>query len=465
VISLRLGFGLQMQQTQRLIMTPELRQAIQVLLLPVAELSDYIEEELLENPCLEAESKEEPEEPEQPQKSEEPRAEASTRELLEFLGGQERSGAPQDGDDELGFEAFTPTVPTLEEHLMAQLLLAGLDGRGRVIGEFLIGSLDDHGYLTMGTAEVAGRLGVPEGRVVQVLQVIQGFDPAGVGARTLQECLLLQWATVDDGNPLVRELIERYLDDLAEGRITRIAEALGATPLEVQVAADTIRTLDPKPGRRFGQPNETRYVVPDIFVERVGREYVVLVNEAPVPRLLVSNQYRQMLSDEAEPEARKYVEQKIHSAMWLIRAIDQRRMTLHKVTEAIIRFQRDFFDRGVRHLRPLTLREVAETVGVHESTVSRATAGKYAQTPQGTYELKFFFSSGVDGARGEGVAAESVKRLMADLIAKENTAEPLSDQVLTDLLNKQGVHISRRTVAKYREEMGVPSSAKRKRYS
>jgi RNA polymerase sigma-54 factor len=445
-----------MQQTQRLIMTPELRQAIQVLLLPVNELTDFIEEELLENPCLEAELKVEPDEA---------GPETDTQKLLEYLGRQERGGgAVQDGDDESGFEAYTPTMPTLQEHLTAQLLLAGLSARDRAVGEFLVGSLDDHGYLTIATAEVAARLMVSEAAVIEVLHVIQGFDPAGVGARSLTECLLLQWATVDDGNPLVPLLIQHHLDDLGESRITRIAEELGVTPVAVQAAGDMIRTLDPKPGRRFGRPNETRYVVPDVFVERIGRDYVVLVNEAPLPRLLVSNQYRQMLSGQVEADARKYVEQKIHSALWLIKAVEQRRMTLYKVMEAVIRHQREFFDRGIRHLRPLTLHEVADAVGVHESTVSRATAGKYAQTPQGTYELKFFFSSGVEGARGEGVAAESVKRLMADVIAKEEPSEPLSDQALTDLLNKQGVHISRRTVAKYREEMGVPSSGKRKRY-
>lgn len=456
---MRLGFGLQMQQTQKLVMTPELRQAIAVLQLPVTELGDFIEQELLENPCLEAEPKEEAEEPAQPPEA---------RKLLEYLGTDNDYGdngrGSQDTDDELTFEAFTATVPTLQEHLMAQLYLAGLGAGERRIGEFLIDSLDDHGYLTIATAEAAEKLSVAEAEILRVLQVIQTFDPAGAGARSLQECLLLQWATVDDGNPLVPLLIEHHLDDLGEGRITRIAEELGVTPADVQSAADMIRTLDPKPGRRFGRPNETRYVVPDVLVERVGHEYVVLVNETPIPKLLVSNHYRQMLNTPVEAEAKKYVEQKIHSALWLIKAIEQRRMTLYKVTESIVKFQRDFFDRGVRYLRPLTLKDVAEVVGVHESTVSRATSGKYAQTPAGTFELKFFFSSGVDNARGEGVAAESVKRMIADLIAKEDPAEPLSDQALTEMLNKQGVNISRRTVAKYREEMGVPSSGKRKRY-
>ncbi|HYG59086.1 MAG TPA: RNA polymerase factor sigma-54 [Symbiobacteriaceae bacterium] len=453
---MRLGFGLHMQQTQKLIMTPELRQAIAVLQLPVTELGDFIEQELLENPCLEVEPKEE---------AEDPTHGVEVRKFLEYLGNDYTgNGSHAESEDEVTFEAFTATVPTLQEHLMAQLYMAGLNAALRRTGAFLIDSLDDHGYLTIELSEAASRLSIPLEQAEQALQAIQGFDPPGVGARTLQECLLLQWATVDDGNPLVTALIQNYLDALGEGRIMRVAEELGVTPAEVQEAADTIRTLDPKPGRRFGRPDETRYVVPDVAVERVGHEYVVLVNEAPVPKLLVSNHYRQLLSGQVEAEARKFVEQKIHSALWLIKALEQRRMTLYKVTEAVVRFQRDFFDRGIRCLRPLTLREVADVVGVHESTVSRATSGKYVQTPHGTFELKFFFSSGVDNARGEGVAQESVKRMIADLIAKEDSAEPLSDQGLTDLLNRQGVNISRRTVAKYREEMGVPSSGKRKRY-
>ncbi|MFZ5815618.1 MAG: RNA polymerase factor sigma-54 [Bacillota bacterium] len=458
-MTLRLGFGLQMQQTQRLIMTPELRQAIAVLQKPVAELGELIEGELLENPCLEAEPKED--------LAEEPEPALEARRLLEYLGsdGGDGGGGIHSGEEEGGFEAFTPTVPTLHEHLIAQLYLSGLPASDRRTAEFLIGSLDDHGYLTITLEEVAERLAVPVDRVEAVLRVVQSFDPAGVGARSLRECLLLQWATLDDGNPLVPQLIEHYLDDLAGGRIPRIAEALGVTCGEVQAAADLIRTLDPKPGRRFGRADETRYVIPDVIVERVGREYVVIVNDAPIPKLLVNNQYRRMLSGQVESEARKFVEEKIQSALWLIKAIEQRRLTLYRVTEAIVQFQRDFFDRGLRHLRPLTLREVAEVVGVHESTVSRATSGKYVQTPQGTFELKFFFSSGVDGARGEGVAAESVKKFIADLIAKEDPNEPLSDQALTDALSRMGLSISRRTVAKYREEMGVPNSGKRKRYA
>lgn len=454
---MRLGYGLHLQQTQKLIMTPELRQAIAVLQLPVAELEEFIEQELLENPCLEAEPKEETEAP------------IEARKLLEYLDGDYSGGGGGGGvganhDDEPTFESYTAALPTLSDHLLAQLFVNGMAESDARIGEFLIGSLDDHGYLTISLSDAAQQLGVAESELERVLTVLQSFDPPGVGARSLRECLRLQWATVDDGNPIVPRLIDDFLEDLADGRTVRIAEALGVSPLLVQEAADLIRTLDPKPGRRFGHQNETRYVIPDVIVERVGHEYFVIVNEGPVPRLSVSAEYRRMLGGQIENEARKYVEEKIHSALWMIKAIEQRRLTLYRVTEAIVRFQRAFFDRGIRHLRPLTLRDIGDEIGVHESTVSRATSGKYVQTPRGTFELKFFFSSGVDGARGQGVAQESVKRMIGDLIAGESPERPLSDQELTEMLVRQGVQISRRTVAKYREEMGVPSSSKRKRY-
>ncbi|MFS8640482.1 MAG: RNA polymerase factor sigma-54, partial [Symbiobacteriaceae bacterium] len=269
--------------------------------------------------------------------------------------------------------------------------------------------------------------------------------------------------SLEDPDPLVPEIIRHHLEDLAAGRIPRIAERLGVDCAAVQAAADAIRALDPKPGRRFGGGEQPRYVVPDVFVERVGSEYVVIVNEAPLPRLIVSPHYRRLL-ETADGQTRRYVEERIQSALWLIKSIEQRRLTLLRVTEAIVRFQRDFFDRGPRYLRPLTLRDVAQAVGVHESTVSRATSGKWAQTPRGMFELKYFFSSGVQMGCGEGVAAEAVKRMIADLIRQEDPSRPLSDQALAEALAAQGIRIARRTVAKYREEMGVPNSGQRRRY-
>jgi RNA polymerase sigma-54 factor len=453
-MGMRPGLEMQMQQSQRVIMTHELRQAIAVLQLPVTELEDFIAEELLENPCMEVE----------PRGEAEPLPPSRYKALLDYLGRSSERGDTTEHDDDVHLEPMVATIPTLYEHLTAQLLLTDLDPWGRRIGEYLIGSLNDHGFMTMELVEIAAALAVPESAVLKVLATIQGFDPPGVGARTLQECLLLQWATLGDTNPLVPLLIRDHLINLGEGRFLKIAEELAATPVQVQEAADLIRTLDPKPGRRFGQPGQTRYVVPDVVVERVGRDYLITVNEAPIPRLRVSQHYRQLLDSGADPEARQFVEKKINAALWLIRSIEQRRTTLQSVTQTIVGFQRAFFDQGFRALRPLTLREVAAVVGVHESTVSRSTAGKYVQTPRGIFALKFFFSSGVEAGQGDSIAAESVKRLIADLIAKEEPTEPLSDQTLADQLGTQGVQISRRTVAKYREEMRVPSSGKRRRY-
>ncbi|MBP2020068.1 RNA polymerase sigma-54 factor [Symbiobacterium terraclitae] len=452
---MRLGFNLRMQQTQRLVMTPELRQAIAVLQQPIAELSEVIAGELLDNPCLEAEPREAAEGAVRP---------GETGQLLDYLRqGEDGGAAAPEREEERTFEAVTPGLPTLAEHLDGQLGLMRLDAGQRRIARFLVGCLDEHGYLRTPVAEIAAQLRVSAQQVEAALEIIQSLDPPGVGARSLAECLLIQWAARGGTNPLVPRLITDHLDDLAAGRIPRIAERLGVSCAEVQAAADAVRTLDPKPGRHFGRADEARYIVPDVVVERVGGEYVVLVNEAPLPRLRVSQHYRRLL-DEADGATRRYLEERVQSALWLIRSIEQRRMTLLRVTEAIVRFQRPFFDRGPRYLRPLTLREVAEEVGVHESTVSRATSRKWAQTPQGTFELKYFFSSGVETGRGDAVAAEAVKRLIADLIRQEDPAEPLSDQALTDALSARGLRISRRTVAKYREEMGVPNSARRRRY-
>lgn len=450
---MRLGFELRMQQTQRLVMTPELRQAITVLQKPVAELSELIAGELLENPCLEAEPREPAEEG----------APSEVGRLLDFLGRGDWRGAPAEPDEEAAFEPLPPVVPSLAEHLHSQLGVLKLDREQERIARFLIGCLDDHGYLAVTVEEAAEQLGTSPDAVEAALRVVQSLDPPGVGARTLQECLLLQWESLEDPDPLVPEIIRHHLEDLAAGRIPRIAERLGVDCAAVQAAADAIRALDPKPGRRFGGGEQPRYVVPDVFVERVGSEYVVIVNEAPLPRLSVSPHYRRLL-ETADGQTRRYVEERIQSALWLIKSIEQRRLTLLRVTEAIVRFQRDFFDRGPRYLRPLTLRDVAQAVGVHESTVSRATSGKWAQTPRGMFELKYFFSSGVQMGCGEGVAAEAVKRMLADLIRQEDPSRPLSDQALAEALAAQGIRIARRTVAKYREEMGVPNSGQRRRY-
>jgi RNA polymerase sigma-54 factor len=351
----------------------------------------------------------------------------------------------------------------LHEHLELQLHLAVRDEISKKAGNYLLGCIDDNGYLCSTVAEAALALGMNEQIVGQVLELIQTFDPLGVGARNLQECLTLQLEQKGIENKLVKSIIADYLPDVATGRYKVIAEKLGCTPSDVQQAVDMIRTLDPKPGRAFGKEQST-YITPDITVERVNGKYVILVNDTNTPKLTINPYYRHVAMD-SDNESKKFLEGRLNSAVWLIKSIEQRRRTLYNVMEAIISLQQDFFDRGSKFLRPLIMKQVSEQIEVHESTVSRAIANKYVATPHGLVSLRSFFSTAVHNSTGgQDVAATKVKQKIKELIAGESATDPFSDQALGDILCQHGIKISRRTVAKYREELGIMSSAKRKRY-
>lgn len=449
-------------------MTPSLRQSLTILQLPVLELERYVQQQLLENPLLEL--------------GEDSGAGEEEREAGEEVAGLDlvvsASGDGQtdpralpgyaadtgegDGEDVVRIRA---PAPGLHEHLHGQVRLMSLPGPVRAAAHFLIDCLDDNGYLTLDVEEASAVCGQPLAVVAEALRVVQSLDPPGVGARNLQECLLLQWEVLGDGNPLVPVLIREHLQDLAAGRWTRIADALGTTPEEVQRAADSLRSLDPKPGRRLGGPDSIPYVFPDVIVKRDGPDFVVLVHETPSMRPVLSPAYRRLLDAgvDLDPTTRRFLERKLRSALWLLRSLEQRRLTLLRVSETLVALQRPFFERGPRYLQPLTLRRLAHAIGVHESTVSRAVAGKYIQTPHGLFEFRRFFPSGVRGDTGP-VSAENAKRLIAELVAGEDPHHPLSDREIAEALARWGVCISRRTVAKYREEAGIPSSARRRRY-
>jgi RNA polymerase sigma-54 factor len=368
-------------------------------------------------------------------------------------------------EEETSFENFVSSPPSLQEHLMMQLHLSNVSKIGFKIGEFLIGNLDKRGYLAISTREAAELLRVPEEEVERVLKLIQTFEPAGVGARNLKECLLIQVEQKNIDSPNIRRLIENHLKDLAEARYTRIAEALNITLAEVQRLKDLILTLDPKPGRNFSATNDTQYIVPDAIIQKVGDEYVVVMNDTIAPRLSINPYYRSLLySEDKESTISKFLAHKLDSALWLIKSIEQRRITLSKVIKSIVDVQRDFLDYGITCLKPLTLKQIADKIGVHESTVSRAISGKYVQTPRGLFELKFFFKNGLENVDGSSISSESIKKMIKEMVAGEDPYNPLSDQKIADNLKKKGIVISRRTVAKYREETGIPSSAKRKRY-
>jgi len=465
----RLGYGLNLEQSQKLIMTPELRQAIALLQLNTLELATYVEQQMLENPLLEVQ--EEVLEPQELEgtasldQSEEgdriaPDSELDWQEYFQYADSGKVYGNQARSEQVNSLEQFVAGTLTLQEYLLEQLCWQEQEGVGK-LAEYIIGNLNDDGYLTLSIEEVARDQKVAIDEAERALSIVQSLEPAGVGARTLAECLRLQLTLLPEV-PMEMPGFLEHLEDLATGRIQRIAHELKISVQRVQELADLIRTLDPKPGARFPADGELRYIVPDVVVEEVAGEYVVLVNDTAVPRLQINQAYRQALSKDEDQGTRQFVEQRLNSAAWLIRSIEQRRLTLYKVATAIVEHQAEFLRLGIRCLRPLTLRDIADEVGVHESTVSRATANKYVQTPRGIFEFKFFFATGI--GTDQVLTTEIIKQTLRELITTEDHQHPLSDQKVTELLCAKGMEISRRTVAKYRAELGIPAAAIRKRY-
>jgi RNA polymerase sigma-54 factor len=475
---------LSLRQSQRVVMTPLLQQAIQLLQLSTLELQEVVQKELLENPLLE----ELPETPETPEGQEgQPVAEANTVPTTDpitpeipprdqeqratddlpfdltavmFDDHEERSLVAQEDRDELPFENMVRSVSSLNDHLDEQLRFATEDPVVRKIGEEIIGNLDEDGYLRAELSEIATRCQVDVAAVEPVLAMVQAFDPPGVAARNIQECLLIQLKSDPNPDPVSVEIVEQHFDDLTRRRYPDIARALRLPLDRVMESVEEIMGLEPKPGRRFGG-NDSRYIVPDVVVHKMGSEYVVVLNEDGIPRLRVNSLYRSLLRNSGD-EAKQYVEQKLRSAVWLIKSVDQRQRTLRKVTQSIVKFQRAFLDKGIAHLKPLSLRDVGEDISMHESTISRVTTNKYVETPQGLFELKYFFHSGIASGDGEMVSSVSVKKMIQDLLANEDPAKPLSDQEVAQVLKGRGLVIARRTVAKYREELAILPSHQRR---
>ena len=467
---MEMSYGMVQQQVQKLVMTPQLRQAIQLLQLPTIDLAQYVQNELLTNPVLE--------EADLPaegtgDESQASRADDDQIDWARYFagdGGADSGWSPDLSDKDTDDDPvrLIRWEPSLAERLHVELRLASTCPKALWIGEYLLGCIDDSGFFRGDVRDVAAALGAEESEVEEVLRIIQCFDPVGVGSRSVQECLELQISAKsapDDLRALAMRIVREHLDDLAEGRISRIASELGADVTQVQEAADMIRALAPRPGQGYGGGGQARYIVPDVIIDKVGDDYFVAPCDSASPRLVINNAYRAMLCDaRTDPAARDFIRERLNSAAWLIRALGQRRDTITKVATSIVAHQRDFFDRGILHLRPLTLREVAVDIEMHESTVSRATAGKYAQTPRGTFELRFFFGSGVSTSDGDTASAASIKKYIKEMTASEDAKSPLSDRQLADALTGEGICISRRTVAKYRGELGIPTSARRRRY-
>jgi RNA polymerase sigma-54 factor len=495
----------QLKLSQQLVMTPQLQQAIKLLQLSRMELLEQVREEMEENPLLEetaeeiaddgsenaeklpgeasleADSVERAEEPPKgDEKAEEVHAE-DDRQSKEidweaYLENYQTLGhtapvARDPGEDLPSFEATLTKPTTLFDHLIWQLKMAGLNEAEERVGLLIIGNLDDEGYLKVEGCEgdpiisIATEADVPVPLAEAVLRRIQELDPVGVAARDLQECLLIQCRHLKVEHTLVGAIIKRHLKNLESKNLPAIAKDLKVPLGDVVEAVKVISSLDPKPARSY-TGEEPRYITPDVYVYKVGDKFITVLNDDGLSRLRVSGLYRAALKNGGLDGAKTkdYIQEKLRSAVWLIRSIHQRQRTIYKVTESIVKFQREFLEKGIAFLKPLILRDVAEDIQMHESTVSRVTTNKYVHTPQGIYELKFFFNSSIARTGGDEIASEAVKDRIKKICSEEDAKNPHSDQKIVEILRSQGIEIARRTVAKYREVLGILPSSKRRRY-
>jgi RNA polymerase sigma-54 factor len=487
----------QLKLTQQLVMTPQLQQAIKLLQLSTLELQTVVEQELVENPCLEESADEDeasrsdnevadertptdgeidgvaPDRNEagaaeldgNPEVTEQPTAEEVVGDVdwENYMESRPQTSLGRPDDDRPSLEDNLSPGHSLADYLMWQLGFLEVSEAERSAGTLIIGNLNDDGYLQEEISVIAEEAGIPEERAEAVLLQIQEFDPIGVATRGLSECLMVQARLAGISDPLVLRIIEKYLDQLQRKDYRSICRQEDVTVERVSEAAHIIGSFEPRPGRQFAS-DEPIYITPDIFVHKVGDEFHVVLNEDGMPKLRVSSAYRDVLSRKqgSSKETRDYVRDKLRSAVWLIKSIHQRQRTIVRVTESIVRFQGEFFERGVEHLRPLNLRDVAEDIGMHESTVSRVTSNKYVQTPHGLFELKFFFNSSIQTSDGTSIASESVKEKIREIVRKEDPRRPLSDQQIVELLSVSSIHIARRTVTKYREAMRILPSTRRR---
>lgn len=467
----------QLRQTQQLAMTPQLQQAIKLLQYNHLEMVEAVESELLENPVLEALSHDDPltdndtdgrsdlvaleELVKEPQRSDDDIFNVDWENYLESYGGDFQR-AQKDPGDHLSVENFASRPSNLFHHLLEQLRESHLEGDDRRIALEIIGNVDEKGFLDVGLEELASQIGFSVGDVEHVLTEVQKFEPTGVIARDLRECLLIQARVLDPSDEVVIRILEDAYGFLETGKLDLVARKLKLSSNEVRQAARVIASLDPRPGLRHSNTN-TVYVVPDIFVIKIGDEYSVVLNDEGLPRLRMSAYYqRELHSQNCSTITKDYIHEKMRGAMWFIKSIHQRQRTIYKVTLSIIRFQRDFFDKGIDYLKPLILKDVADDIEMHESTVSRVTTNKYVHTPRGIFELKYFFNSGIRHG-DDAIASESVKNHILRIIRNENPDKPASDKQIVDELALSRTHIARRTVAKYRELLGIPPSSRRKK--
>ena len=463
-----------MHQSQNMslqqVLAPQLQQSLAILQAPMLELRNIIQQEIQTNPVIEEDITE-------------PSIEDKQREMEDFKDeceklakldeewrdymSQSASYSGRTSDEEERRQFFFDSLvneETLQQHLLDQLNMLDLNKEDRRNAELIVGNIDDIGFLQTTPEEMSMNTGILEADFRRMLDVVQAFHPVGVGALNLRDCLMIQLRRLGKENSLEYRMVEHYLPDLGKRRFPEIGRKLGISPEQVQKHANFIGTLDPRPGQIF-TPDPNNYVLPDVNVEKISGEYAISLNGEQIPHLRISNTYKDLMSgDENGAEVKDYIREKIRSGKFLIKSIHQRQQTIHNIATEIVKHQYEFLENGAAYLKPLTMVQIANIVGVHETTVSRAISGKYMATPQGVFDMKYFFTPGYQTAEGENMSNTSVKGSIADLVKNEDTSNPLSDKEIVKILSERGIPIARRTVAKYRNELNILPSNMRKQY-
>jgi RNA polymerase sigma-54 factor len=476
---------LHLKLSQKLIMTPSLQQAIKLLQLSKLELQEVLNQELLENPLLDETAEETKQE-----EAETDAQEAKTQTEEEAKAAEPPKEKEKDSFEEIDYDAYFQDYieygynprgmgeeheefpientltrpPNLTDHLTWQLNMSDASPRVKEIGAFIIGNIDEDGYLRASSEEIMAAGAYEQHEVDEAINVIQSLDPIGVGARDLRECLLLQLQFLEIDNPMVEEIVRDHWEEFMQRRFVQLSKTLSIDMKSLESIVEIIKHLDPKPGRKYSNERAI-YVEPDVYVQKVGDEYIIVLNEDGMPKLRINASYRSMLhsmDSKSDGETVNYIKDKIRSAVWLIKSLDQRQRTIYKVAESIVKHQREFLEKGIDYLRPLVLRDVADDIQMHESTVSRVVSNKYMHTPRGLFLMKYFFHSGIDSDTGEDISSLTVKKKIQSYIEAEDPRKPLSDSKIMKILNDEGINIARRTVAKYRDELNIPSSTDRK---
>jgi len=476
-MAMEMRMNLNLKMSQKLVMTPMLQQAIKLLPLARMELAQLIRQEIIENPVLEElleeenendqENSQEEKEPNEDLTSDNEQSSDSQDQEIDwdsyFQGNIDQGMSVESYTERPSIESTHKKEANLADHLMWQLDLSVDSDLDKFIGSCIIGNIQNDGYLCANLKEIAEISQTDEENVLRVLKIIQGFEPAGVAARSLKECLMIQTRTLSDKNPYVEILIENYLERLEDRFLPKVASELKIDLEEVLDALKTIRNLCPKPGLLFSS-ERVDYVVPDLVVVQTEKGYDVVLNDDGVPSLRISPYYHNLLKTTKEGQTKEYLEDKYRSALWLIKSIDQRRQTIYKVGKSIVKLQKSFLDDGLSYLEPMVLKDVAKDIEMHESTVSRITTNKYIDTPQGVFELKFFFHSGIKSYMGNTMSSIRVKNMIKEIINEEDGSYPLTDDQMVEALMRKNAKIARRTITKYRKELNIPPASKRKKW-